>query len=255
MTFLQPFRPSRTISDESTMDMEIKLNKQEGPEDDEQVGYDAEYVHMSLPNGEAVRFKRVWSGYRFTDDEVALLMAGYDIRIKTTYTDGITGSLEWQEYDGHEYFGFAPWDAAGHDRTDAPFPIQWNGHTFTEKEQHILRSGEKLLLVCQSHRSLTPYAVNVSFGFISENSPYPARWGIIPHFEEFDMPADHFTRETCVFLPMFSGEMLPLSDVRRLRKGKSVPFSGLSRNGKPFRCRLTLELDEVQNRWRLTPDF
>ncbi|WP_078598697.1 DUF3945 domain-containing protein [Evansella clarkii] len=235
--------------------MTFLLPTQQSSGTSEPDNYDAEYVHMCLPNGEAVRFKRVWSGYRFTDREIELLIAGYDIRIKTAYTDGITGSLEWQEHNGHEYFGFAPWDAAGHDRKDAPFPIQWNGHNFTEEEQQLLRRGEKLLLVCQSNRSLTPYAVNVSFGFIPENGPYPARWGIIPHFEEFDQPAEDFTRETCVFLPIFSGKTLPLRDIEQLRKGKSVPFSGLSRNGRPFRCRLTLELDETTSRWRLTPNF
>lgn len=245
MTILQPFRPTQTSSEEPDRERE----------DEFQYGIDAEYVHMTLMNGEAVRFNRIWSGYRFTDEEMAMLMAGYDIRIKTDFTDGINGSLDWQEYNGHEFFGFAPWDAGVYERGDAPFPLQWNGHTFTEEEQSILRRGERMLLVCESKASRATYAVNISFDYIPENGPHQARWGIVPHFEEFGQPADHFTRETCVFLPMFSGEMLTHSEIEQVRKGKSVQFSGLSRNGRPYRCRLTLELDEVNDRWRLTPHF
>lgn len=248
MTLLQPYRPTHTAS-ESVDELPYER------EDELQSGLDAEYVHMSLMNGEAVRFNRIWSGYRFTDEEVARLMAGYDIRIKTAFTDGINGSLDWQEYNGYEFFGFAPWDAGVYEREDAPFPIQWNGHTFTEEEQAILRRGDRLLLVCESKTSRASYAVNISFDYIQENGPHPARWGIVPHFEEFDRPADHFTHEMCVFLPMFSGQLLTHSEIEQVRKGKSVPFSGLSRNGRPYRCRLTLELDEVNNRWRLTPHF
>lgn len=234
MTILQPFSSTDDVREE--------------------VDY-AEYVHMSLANGEAVRFNRIWSGYRFTDDEVAQLMAGMEIRIKTAYTDGIMGSLDWQEYNGYEYYGFAPWDAAVYERSDAPFPMQWNGHAFTEKEQAILRSGRKLLVLCESNRSLAQYAVNVSFDLIPEQGSYPSRWGIIPHFEEFNQPADHFTRETCVFLPVFSGQALTLEEIERLRKGYPVRFSGLSRKGRAYKCELTLELDEEADRWRLTPDF
>lgn len=239
---LQAFKPGQ----QETLLAPVEKNNQD---------YEAEYVHMSLPNGEAVRFKRVWSGHRFTDEEVELLIAGYDIRIKTLYTDGVTGSLDWQEYNGQEYFGFAPWDAVAHKREDAPFPIQWNDHVFKEEEQAILRRGKKLLVLCESHRNLAPYAVHVSFGFIPEDGPYPARWGIIPHFEEFNQPAHAFTRKTCVFLPMFSGKTLSLSEIERVRQGKSVPFEGVSRYGRSYQCGLTLELDHEHNRWRLTPDF
>jgi hypothetical protein len=245
MTFLQPFRPTHTSSEKPDRERE----------DEFQYGLDAEYVHMSLMNGEAVRFNRIWSGYRFTDEEMARLMAGYDIRIKTAFTDGINGSLDWQEYNGYEFFGFAPWDAGSYERHDAPFPFQWNGHTFIEEEQAILRRGDRLLLVCESNRSRASYAVNISFDFIQEDGSHPARWGIVPHFEEFAQPADHFTRETCVFLPIFSGQVLSHSEIEQVQRGKSIPFSGLSRNGRPYRCQLTLELDEANNRWRLTPDF
>lgn len=245
MTFLQPYRPISTSSEQSSREREDEI----------QYGIDVEYVHMSLMNGEAVRFNRIWSGYRFTDEEIEMLMAGYDIRIKTDFTDGINGSLDWQEYNGSEFFGFAPWDAGSYERHEAPFPLQWNNYTFTEEEQAILRRGERLLLVCESKTSRVSYAVNISFDLIKENGPYPSRWGIVPHFEEFNQPAHYFTRATCVFLPMFSGQTLSHVAIEQVRKGESIPFSGISRNGCPYRCRLTLELDEVHDRWRLTPHF
>uniref|UniRef100_UPI00403EE44F hypothetical protein n=1 Tax=unclassified Siminovitchia TaxID=2837530 RepID=UPI00403EE44F len=80
MSFLQPFNPTKTPPNNEHNKSEL---------DD----CENEYVHMTLPNGEGVRFKCVWSGYRFSDDEVARLMAGYDIRIKTDHIDGIIGSF------------------------------------------------------------------------------------------------------------------------------------------------------------------
>lgn len=248
MTFLRPFRPTEV----STYATDERREEQEPLES---AGYDAEYVNMSLMNGESVRFNRIWSGYRFTDREVEMLMAGYEIRIKTDFTDGIIGSLDWQEFNGYEFFGFAPWDAVSYTRVDAPFPIRWNGHEFTDEEQESLRRGDRLLLVCESSKSRTLYAVNISFGFIPSEGVHTERWGIIPHFEQFDHPAEMYTRETCVFLPIFSGQALSQSEIKMVRSGKSIPFSGLSRNGRPYRCRLTLELDEINSRWRIMPHF
>lgn len=226
-------------------------NKDNSPKQD--YSYDAEYVNMALPDGEAVRFKRVWSDYRFTDREVEMLMLGMEIRIKTAYTDGINGSLDWQEYNGYEYFGFAPWDAEAYSIHDAPFPIQWNSHVFTSEEQAVLRKGEKLLLVCTSNRTGSSYAVNVSYGLITGDTLN--RWGIIPHFEEFERPACDFTRESCLFMPMFGGTVFSQREIQNVRQGGSIYFEGISKKGRDYTCRLTLELDKERNRWRLEPDF
>lgn len=214
---------------------------------------DAEYVHMQLPNGESVKFKRVWGNHRFTDTELSYLMAGMEIRINTPTTKGIVGSLEWQAYKGRDYFGFAPWDAEAYAIDNAPMPVQWNGHVFTPDEEAVLRSGNKLLLVCTSNRTGSQYAVNVSYSIISDSRN--SRWGIVPHFEEFDMPADQFTRETCVFMPMFGGKLLHLDEIQELRQGRSIYFEGVSRTGRKYSCRLSLVLDRERNRWKLEPNF
>lgn len=217
--------------------------------------YSYEYVHMQLWNGESVKFKRVWGNHRFTDEELQYLMAGMEVRINTPTTRGIIGSLDWQEYKGRDYFGFAPWDAEAYHIGNAPFPVQWNGHEFTEEEERILRSGEKLLLVTTSARTGSMYALHISFDLIKDNQG-GLRWGIVPHFEEFNIPADQFTRETCVFMPMFDGVMLSQEEIRAVRAGKPVHFEGVSRrNGKKYRCMLSLVLDKQRNRWCLKPQF
>lgn len=214
-----------------------------------------EYVHMTLPNGESVRFKREWSGYRFTDDEVSLLTAGYALRIRTKTTDGIVGSLDWQEYKGQMFYGFASWDAEAYTKEDAPFPVQWNGYIFTDDEKTALRSGERLLLLCTSAQGMSPYSVHVSYDLIPKTESYEARWGIIPHFEEFNRSAVEFTRETCIFRPLFGGRALSQDEIRSVRRGESIPFVGMSKHGNPYTCDLTLELDTTEMRWRLVPQF
>lgn len=215
-----------------------------------------EYVNMTLPNGEVARFNRVWSGYRFTDREVEQLMAGMEIRIKTAYTDGIMGSLDWQEYNGYEFLGFAPWDASSYTIQDAPFPIRWNGYEFTDEEQAFLRTGGKLLIVCTSQRTGSDYPVNVSFDFISGDENYPySRWGIVPHFDEFNQSPRDFTQKTCVFLPSFAGKKLTLTEIETVRQGGSILYDGLTGHGRSYRCYLTLAIDPKYDRWRLVPEF
>lgn len=66
-------------------------------------------------NGEQVRFNRKWSSHRFSDDEVADLLAGNEVEFDFQTAKGddyhVVGKLAQQEYDGHKFFGFKPdWD-------------------------------------------------------------------------------------------------------------------------------------------------
>lgn len=60
--------------------------------------------------GKKIRFKRVWSGYRFTDDECAALLAGGEISFpaKTKAGNDYTavGKLAKQSFNGKDYIGF-----------------------------------------------------------------------------------------------------------------------------------------------------
>jgi len=64
-------------------------------------------------NGKDVRVKRVWSGHRFTDDEIAVLLDGQTIEFqavskKTGNTYNAKGKLAEQEYNGNKFVGFKP---------------------------------------------------------------------------------------------------------------------------------------------------
>ena len=58
-----------------------------------------------------VRFKRVWGGHRFTDEEVADLLAGKDVSItglksKSGKEYGVSGHLSVMTFNGRKYVGF-----------------------------------------------------------------------------------------------------------------------------------------------------
>lgn len=70
--------------------------------------------------GEKVAFNRVWGGHRFSDAEVAALLAGEYIsfsavsaKTKKKYT--VTGTLHKQEYKGKEFVGFKAGDIQSED--------------------------------------------------------------------------------------------------------------------------------------------
>lgn len=88
------------------------------------VGFDGDFVKEGngAVGGDAERFegtwkrkkvnvKRIWSGHRFTDDEVVKLLAGEEITIeavsaKTGKKFKCKGKLEKQTYNGSEFIGF-----------------------------------------------------------------------------------------------------------------------------------------------------
>lgn len=64
-------------------------------------------------NGKSVKVKRIWSGHRFTDEEVQCLLEGGTIKFKAvSKTKGTEydakGKLAEQEYNGNKFIGFKP---------------------------------------------------------------------------------------------------------------------------------------------------
>lgn len=218
-----------------------------------------EYVNVTLPSGEQTRFNRVWGGHRFTDEEVQGLMLGYDVIFDTVNRRGVCGSLDWATYEEHDYYGFVPWGDEAYSIENAPFPIKWNNHTFTAEEEIDLRKGHKVLVVCTSKQNGSLYAVHVTFELQTDTVQEVAskRWVIVPHFDEFEQDALEFTREDCLFLPVFCDKQLTHNDIKRLRKGSYVRFKGVNQSGRTIRCHLSLELEEYRGnlKWRLVPDF
>lgn len=85
---------------------DIKTEQSETqPADNERKGY-VEGVF----DGKPVTFKDSWSNHTFTQDETDRLLAGEIISIDYTSKNGmprtVSGRLEWQNNNGHEYFGF-----------------------------------------------------------------------------------------------------------------------------------------------------
>lgn len=80
-------------------------------EEDSNPVHTAEYV-IGNWNGKQIRFKRVWGGYRFTEEEIDTLLNGQEIRFRHTMNGNkeqdIVGKLEELEYKGTKYIGFSP---------------------------------------------------------------------------------------------------------------------------------------------------
>ena len=93
-------------------------------------------------NGEAVRPKRVWSGHRFTDDEVEKLLDGKEIVIDAVSNAGkpykCKGKLARQEYNGNEYVGFLRTGFVNDG------PTSWCKHVFTDDEKKKLMAGDTI---------------------------------------------------------------------------------------------------------------
>jgi DNA topoisomerase-3 len=90
--------------------------------------------------GQEVSFNREWSGYRFSDEECAKLLAGETIAIaavsaKTGKTFNCKGFLDEGEFNGKKFVGFQP---------IRDIPDAFCGHTFTEIEIANLRAGKSV---------------------------------------------------------------------------------------------------------------
>lgn len=96
--------------------------------------------------GQQITFTREWSGHRFTDAEVADLLAGKEIEVKdfvsakTGSKFGAKGKLAEQTYKGKKFFGFK---STGFLDT-GEIPASYLGHKFTAKELEDLKAGKTI---------------------------------------------------------------------------------------------------------------
>lgn len=97
--------------------------------------------------GKDVVFAREWGGHRFTDDEVARLLAGETIEFSAKSTTGkayeVFGELDEGTFKGRKFVGF---QKLGFGRRDAGGnalpPASWCHYTFTPEEIDRLMAGE-----------------------------------------------------------------------------------------------------------------
>ena len=123
-------------------------------------------------NGQQISFKREWSGHRFTDGEVADLLAGKTIVIDATSSKTgkpfqCEGRLEEQIYNDKTYVGFKNLGFI------AAFPDEWCEHKFTADERTALEAGQKVQITAKSKKG-KDFTTFVTY----ENGR------IVPHFDD-----------------------------------------------------------------------
>lgn len=97
-------------------------------------------------NGKAVKFKKEWSGHKFTDDECEKLCNGDEITIeavssKTGKSFKCTGVLAEQTFNDRKYIGFKSTGFVNSSGKSNGVPDEWCKHKFTDEEKTILESG------------------------------------------------------------------------------------------------------------------
>jgi DNA topoisomerase-3 len=139
-------------------------------------------------NGRHVRFTRVFGGHRFTDEEVAELLAGKPISFAAK--SGRTGNdymaygyLAEQSFTNDrgediKYVGFK----LDFDSAPQTPPMVFSGHTFTEKERAALERGETIHVEgLVSKRTGNSYEADISWGDDPDN---PGRKRCMLHFDK-----------------------------------------------------------------------
>lgn len=122
------------------------------------VGFqDAAYYYGKLTNGEEIKFKRIYMGYHFSEEECAKLLAGGELTFTGTMNDGTTQELKGRlmkqkTANGTVFYG-----------VKAEFPLKegyvrgvfrgkevvtfkgsWSDHVFTQDEVNRLLAGETI---------------------------------------------------------------------------------------------------------------
>ncbi|UAJ81708.1 type IA DNA topoisomerase (plasmid) [Leifsonia sp. ZF2019] len=125
--------------------------------------------------GRAVRFGRVWSGHRFTDQECAALLAGEEISFTAISakkkaagaadpTFPVRGRLTEKKYQGALRVMFEPdYGEKDADSTAVP-PDAWCGHRFTEQEKQTLLTGGAVTASDFVSQKNTTFSASVRFG-------------------------------------------------------------------------------------------
>lgn len=118
--------------------------------------------------GEDIRFNRNFRGHRFTDEEVASLLAGKEIPVtglvsKNGGTYGVVGSLEQQSFtnENGEEVSFIGFKQTGFIET---VPTIFCGHTFTDEERSALEDGKTIKLTGLVSKKGNTFNAAVRFG-------------------------------------------------------------------------------------------
>ncbi|WP_371792883.1 DNA topoisomerase [Streptomyces sp. NBC_01471] len=193
----------------------------------------AEGVWQAAPGGpKKVAFKTVWSGYEFSDDEVAKLLAGetisFEARSKADKPYTATGGLGVGDYRGRKFVGF---------QLQVPDkPTKWSGRTFTPAEVAGLLTGQALEIDdFVSARTGKTFGCSVTWDAKAKK--------IVPNFGSGDEPPRSWCQVT-------------FTDAQRkdLAAGKTVQGRGfVSAQGKTFDANVTWK--EEGGKKKIVPSF
>lgn len=128
------------------------------------------------PTGEEINFSRIFSGHRFTDEEIQQLLAGQTIKVDCKSKKGtaiiVPGKLSEKTYQNKKFWGFSfdvnkiefPDDGTRTTGIFKPtgqkvtFKNSWSSHKFTDSELQALLNGETITIECTSKKG-TPLSV------------------------------------------------------------------------------------------------
>ena len=174
-------------------------------------------IWQSAPGGaKEVSFKRVFSGYEFTDEEVQALLAGQSVTITATSARTgkeftATGALGVSTYQGRKYVGF---QIEVEDK-----PTSWCKHVFTPTEVEALLAGRSLEITDFVGKSGKPFGARVSWDAKKKK--------IVPDFG-IDTPPLTWAQHT--FTP---------EEKKALTDGEEIVVTGVSKKGSTFEARIS----------------
>jgi DNA topoisomerase-3 len=134
-------------------------------------------------NGQTVKFKKEWSGHKFTDDECEKLCNGEEIEIeavssKTGKSFKCKGKLEEQSYQGKTYVGFKNTGFVNaNGGSSNGIPDEWCQHKFTADEKALLETGMSIECDDFVSKKGSKFSAKVHYG--KNERGY---MGIIPEF-------------------------------------------------------------------------
>ena len=227
--------------------------------------------------GKNIKFKRTWSGHRFTDDEVAKLLAGDKIVLcdltsaKTGAKFGAEGELQVQDFKGRKFVGFKVTEMLAADgtkrdpgdyaegtwkRKQVKFKRTWGGHRFTDEEVADLLAGKEVDikgLVAKSGKtygvrgklSVQSYKGRKFVGFEkvafldAEGNAQAASSG--SKASSADYAEGEWNGKHVRFKRVFRGKKLTDAQVKNLLAGKEITVKGLkSKAGKDYATKVRL---------------
>lgn len=179
--------------------------------------------------GQEVVFNRIWSGHRFTDEELEDLLAGAVVTITATSARTgkdftVKGALGEKEYKGKMVVGFQL------DFTD-DVPDSWAQHVFTDVEKDTLRKGGTVHISdAVSKNTGNKFECDVMYGV--EKGSGSDRKKIIPNFSTDELSVSYL------------GHVFTDDERERLERGETVLIDGYtSKKGNVFSAKTTFDAD------------